>query len=262
VRSVLKLVKGSSEANIPENAPKIQLNRAADRLLLRKVAAESTVLLKNEDKILPFSRERKIAVIGPNAKVALYCGGGSASLNAYSTTSPLEGIQALAAGGVEFAQGAYGFNMLPQLGNELTTGGQPGFALRFFNDPPSNTARRPLEERIFNDPNVFFLDYDHPHLNPIWYAEAEGDFVPTETGTYDFGLCVQGTGELYVDDSLLISNVANQRPGPSFLGSVTLEEIGSKKLIAGEKYRITIQWGCAKTSTRKTPGTVDFGHGV
>ncbi|KAF9698526.1 hypothetical protein EKO04_003917 [Ascochyta lentis] len=261
VRAVLKLVKDSSKAGIPENAPEIQLNRPADRRLLRRVAAESIVLLKNQDDVLPFSQERRIAVIGPNAKVATYCGGGSASLNAYSTTTPLEGIQALATGDVDFAQGAYGHQMLPQLGKDLTTNGKPGFTLRFFNDPPTSAKRHLLEERTLDDSNIFFLDYDHPDLKEIWYAEAEGWFTPSESGVYDFGLCVQGTGRLYIDSELLIENVENQRPGPSFLGSGTLEETGAKELVAGQSYRITVQWGCAKTSTRKTPGTVDFGHG-
>lgn len=261
VRTVLKLVKKSAKARVPQNAPETQLNRPADQSLLRKVAADSIVLLKNQDSILPLSRDRKVAVIGPNARVAAYCGGGSASLNAYYTTTPLEGIKSLAKSGVDFAQGAYGFQMLPELGKELTVDGKPGFRLRFFNDPPTVTKRIQLEERILVDSNIFFLDYSHPHLKELWYAEAEGIFTPTESGIYDFGLCVQGTGRLYIDDELLVSNVENQRPGPSFLGSGTLEETGAKTLVAGTSYRITVQWGCAKTSTRKTPGTVDFGHG-
>lgn len=261
VRAVLKLVKDSAKAGIIENAPETELNRPEDRSLLRKVAAESIVLLKNQDNVLPFSRERKIAVIGPNAKIATYCGGGSASLNAYSAITPFEGIEALATSGVEFAQGAYGFKMLPQLGKELVADGKPGFTLRFFNDPPTSETRTLLEERHLDNSDIFFLDYDHPNLNPLWYAEASGDYTAAESGTYDFGLCVQGTGRLYIDGKLLVSNVENQRPGPSFLGSGTLEETGSKELVAGQTYRITVQWGCAKTSTRKTPGTVDFGHG-
>lgn len=261
VRAVLKLVKDSAKADIPENAPEKQLNRSMDRALLRKVAADSIVLLKNEDSVLPFSKEHKIAVIGPNAKIATFCGGGSASLNAYSAITPFEGIQGRATGGVEFTQGAYGFKMLPQLGKELTANNKPGFTLRFFNDPPTSKTRTLLEERHLDNSDIFFLDYDHPNLDSIWYAEAEGDFAPTVTGTYDFGLTVQGTGRLYIDGTLLISNVKNQRPGPSFLGSGTLEETAAKDLVAGQTYRITVQWGCAKTSTRKTPGTVDFGHG-
>ncbi|KAG9195801.1 beta-glucosidase [Alternaria panax] len=261
VRAVLKLVKKSAQARIPQNAPETQLNRPADQRLLRKVAADSIVLLKNQDNVLPLSPNRKIAVIGPNAKIATYCGGGSASLNAYSTSTPLNGVKSLAKGDMDFSQGAYAFQMLPELGEELTVDGNPGFKLRFFNDPPTNADRTPLEERTLTDSNIFFLDYDHPDLKEIWYAETEGLFTPTESGIYDFGLCVHGTGRLYIDDGLLVSNVENQRPGPSFLGSGTLEETGAKVLVAGRSYRITVQWGCAKTSTRKTPGTVDFGHG-
>ncbi|CAN9345843.1 unnamed protein product [Alternaria sp. RS040] len=261
VRAVLKLVEKSAQSGIPENALETQLNRPADRRLLRKVAADSIVLLEKQDNILPFSCDRETTVIGPNPKIATYCSGGSASLNTYYTTTPLDGIRSLAKGGVDFAQGAYAFQMLPELGKELTVDGKPGFKLRFFNDPPTNVEGTPLEERILTDSNIFFLDYDHPNLKEIWYAEAEGVFAPTQSGTYDFGLCVHGTGRLYIDDELLVSNVEHQRPGPNFLGSGTLEETGSKILIAGRSYRITVQWGCAKTSTRKTPGTVDFGHG-
>lgn len=262
VRAVLKLVKDSESAGIPENAPENVLNRAQDRALLRRVAAESIVLLKNDDNILPLDPHRKIAVIGPNAKIAAYCGGGSASLNPYEAVTPFEGIKRRATGGLDFSQGAYGFQMLPQLGNELhTADGRQGFVLRFFNDPPSFKSRPMLEERTLNDSNVFFLDYDHPNLKPIWYAEAEGYFTPTQSGTYDFGLCVQGTGWLYIDGSLLVSNAEHQKPGPSFLGSGTIEETQSKELVAGHTYRITVDWGCARTSKLKAPGTVDFGHG-
>lgn len=170
-------------------------------------------------------------------------------------------MEALAAGGAEFAQGAYGFKMLPQLGKELTIDSKPGFTLRFFNGPLTSTKRTLLEERHLDNYDIFFLDYDHPDLNPIWYAEAEGNFTAPHSGTHDFDLCVQGTGRLYIDDKLLISNVENQRPGPTFLGSGTLEEVGAKELIAGPTYHMTVQWGCAKTSTRKPPGTVDFVHG-
>lgn len=47
---------------------------------------------------------------------------------------------------------------------------------------------------------IFFIDYSYPKLAPIWYADAEGIFTPKESGLYDFGLSVQGTGCLYIDD--------------------------------------------------------------
>ncbi|GLA47042.1 hypothetical protein AnigIFM63604_000906 [Aspergillus niger] len=262
VRAVLRLVQQASRSGIPERALELQLNRAEDRQLLRKIASEAVVLLKNDDNILPLDKTKKIAVIGPNSKIATYCGGGSAALNPYEAVTPFEGISNSASGGVEFAQGIYGHQNLPLLGKRLRTqDGLTGFTLRIFNDPPTVANRVPLEERHETDSMVFFLDYNHPKLQPVWFADAEGYFVPEESGMYDFGLCVQGTGKLFVDGKLLVNNANVQRPGPSFLGSGTMEERGTLELTAGRQYKVHVQWGCAKTSTFKVPGVVDFGHG-
>ncbi|BCS00565.1 beta-glucosidase H [Aspergillus luchuensis] len=262
VRAVLRLVQQASRSGIPERAPELQLNRAEDRRLLRKIASEAVVLLKNDDGILPLDKTKKVAVIGPNSKIATYCGGGSAALNPYQAVTPFEGISNSASGGVEFAQGIYGHQNQPLLGMRLRTqDGRTGFTLKIFNDPPTVANRVPLEERHETDSMVFFLDYNHPELQPVWFADAEGYFVPEESGLYDFGLCVQGTGKLYVDGNLLVNNADVQRPGSSFLGSGTMEERGTLELTAGRQYKIHVQWGCAKTSTFKVPGVVDFGHG-
>lgn len=264
VREVLNLIKSADKSGVPENAPEKELDRVEDRELLREVAANAAVLLKNESNILPLKKNKKIAVIGPNSKIATYCGGGSASLNAYQTVTPFDGIKGQAEADVEFAQGAYGHKMLPRfLGKDLTSpeSGKSGFTIRTFNDPPSASDRKALEERHLKDSNIFFVDYNHPGLKEIWYAEADAIFKPDESGIYDFGLCVGGTAELFIDGKLLISNVKNQRPGSSFLGTGTVEELGHLKLTAGRSYRITVQWGCAKTSNMKRAGTVDFGHG-
>jgi beta-glucosidase len=262
VREVLKLIKTANKSGIPENAPEKELDRLEDRKLLREVAANAAVLLKNDDGVLPFKKDKKIAVIGPNSKITTYCGGGSASLNAYRAVSPFEGISAQALNGVEFAQGAYGHKMLPQLGKDLVSSdGRKGFTVRTFNDPPSVTHRKPLEERHLVDANIFFADYAHDNLNTIWYAEADGIFTPTESGLYDFGLAVTGTAQLFLDGKLLIDNATHQRSGSSFLGTGTVEEMGHKELKSGESYHINVQWGCAKTSTLRKAGAADFGHG-
>ena len=49
----------------------------------RKIAENSIVLLKNEDKILPAKKESKIAVIGEFAQKPRYQGNGSSLINAY-----------------------------------------------------------------------------------------------------------------------------------------------------------------------------------
>lgn len=262
VREVLKLIKTANKSGVPENAPEKELDRPEDRQLLRGAAANAAVLLKNDNSVLPFKKNKKIAVIGPNSKITTYCGGGSASLNAYRAVTPFEGISAQAENGVEFAQGAYGHKMLPQLGKDLVSSdGRKGFTIRTFNDPPSVSDRKALEERHLSDATIFFVDYAHAKLNTIWYAEADGIFTPTESGVYDFGLAVTGTAQFFLDGKLLIDNLKHQRAGSSFLGTGTVEETGHKQLEAGQSYHINVQWGCAKTSPLRKPGTVDFGHG-
>ncbi|KAG4435734.1 hypothetical protein IFR05_008784 [Cadophora sp. M221] len=262
VRNVLKLVDRGMKSGVVENATEHKLDRPEDRQLLRKAAADSIVLLKNEDSILPFQKSKKIAVIGPNSKITTYCGGGSASLNPYYTVSPFEGIVAKATSGVDFVQGCYSHQSLPQLGKALKTiDGRQGFTMKVFNEPPESKERNLIEERLLTDAMIFFIDYSHPRLEKIWYADAEGIFTPEESGLYDFGVCVQGTARLYIDGKLIVSNVENQRSGPSFLGSGTLEEVGTMEMEAGKQYRVLLQWGCAKTSKLKAEGVVDFGHG-
>ena len=67
---------------------------AEDNALMRKVASESIVLLKNEGSLLPLqaSALKKIAIIGPNAKARVRSGGGSGNLRASYVITPYEGI--------------------------------------------------------------------------------------------------------------------------------------------------------------------------
>lgn len=61
---------------------------------MRKVAAESLVLLKNEENLLPLKANelKKVAIVGANAKAFIISGGGSASLKPSYFVSPFDGI--------------------------------------------------------------------------------------------------------------------------------------------------------------------------
>ncbi|CAI6078387.1 unnamed protein product [Clonostachys chloroleuca] len=248
VRNVLKFISDSETSGIPENAPETQLNRPEDQALLRRAASGSIVLLKNDDKVLPFAKSKTTAIIGPNANIARFCGGGSASLQPYYSVSPYEGIAKQCEQTV-FAQGSMDHLLLPLLGDVMKTeGGQKGFTWRAYNEPATVTDRKVIDERIITDSNVFLMDYENDELASLWYAQAEGIFTPSQSGVYDFGLGVIGTGRLYVNDELVVSNVENQKPGPTLFGAGTIEEKGSTELIAGQDYRIRIEWGGPKTS--------------
>ncbi|BCR84884.1 beta-glucosidase H [Aspergillus chevalieri] len=263
VRNVLNLINYLDPLGITEGAPEKGLNREQDHALLRRAAAESVVLLKNQDSILPLKKDKPILVIGPNAKIAAYCGGGSASLLPYYTVTPFQGVSAKSQASVEFSQGVYSHKDLPLLGPLLkTVDGKQGFAFRVFNEPPTEANREVVDELHLVASTGFLMDYVNPKIKSMtFYVDMEGYFTPEEDGFYDFGVTVVGTGKLLVDDEVVVDNTKNQQRGSAFFGNGTIEEKGAKHLQAGRTYKVVLQFGTAPTSDLDNRGIVAFGPG-
>lgn len=73
--------------------------------LAEKAAAESIVLLKNKDGLLPLNRETKIAFIGDFVKVPRYQGAGSSLINPTQVVSLYDALEASIYNNVTYAQG-------------------------------------------------------------------------------------------------------------------------------------------------------------
>lgn len=85
VRRVLNLVK--EYYKIHENH-EIDLDRDHD--ISEKVAENSIILLKNDDNILPLSKQEKILFCGEFFENPRYQGGGSSHINSHSVTIPIK----------------------------------------------------------------------------------------------------------------------------------------------------------------------------
>lgn len=282
VRYVLKFVNECMKANIPEGA-KEEANESPEASeLLRKIADESIVLLKNENNILPLSPvaakgNEKIAVIGPNVKVAQDSGGGSASMRARYKITPWQGIvdRVSQAGKeavtLEYALGAHLDKSLPDLGGILQTeDGKTGVTARFYLEGPEIKDREPFAYDTLDTTRIFLSDYTHPKLKRgeiLFYAEFEGYFIPETTDIYEFGCSCLGSALLYVDDQLVVDNKTKQVKGDAFfLAAGTREERGEIKLEKGKKYKVKVVFGTYPTgqieSEYSEPGGVNFGAQV
>ena len=78
---------------------------AAHHALARRAAAESTVLLKNDDALLPLAEGTKVAVIGDFAETPRYQGAGSSAVNSIRVDSLLGCIEASGLRQVGYAAG-------------------------------------------------------------------------------------------------------------------------------------------------------------
>ncbi|KAJ9499717.1 beta-glucosidase [Exophiala xenobiotica] len=262
VREVLKLVQKTLSLGIPENAPETTVDTPETAALLRKIASNGIVLMKNEDKVLPFEKSKTTAIIGPNAAYAAYCGGGSASLLPYYAISPLDGLRAQAPD-AKYALGAPGWKSLPLMTRlAKTKDDKPGLTMKVFLDPPSERDRKPIDEVYVNNSDILLVDYKHPLVKTsLYWVELDGTFTPSETSEYEFSLAVAGTGKIFVNGECVVDNETKQRPGNSFFGAGTAEEIGTLKLNQGETYNIHITFGTFPTMRFSTHGTTGFGAG-
>ena len=114
VRRHLRLLMRTNRLDAAEPAPE-RRRSTSHRALIRRVAAEGIVLLKNEG-LLPLTNVRRIALIGPNVLEPQVQGGGSSAVAAHYIVDPRAGIAARwPDAAITVARGAVNFKHLPLL---------------------------------------------------------------------------------------------------------------------------------------------------
>lgn len=257
-RRILQAVELASHLTV--SPVETERDTPEDRALNREICASSIVLLKNEKGVLPLSKKvKKIALIGSHVKNPAVAGGGSASLEPYYVVNLFDAIREKLGPEVEiiYEIGAYAHKMLPVIDKLMSNS-----VIHFFNHPSTVIDRACVGTEAL--PSTFFqlMDYKNPNLNfALFYASAEADFAPDVSGTWEFGMTTYGTADFYLDNELIIDNSTHQHTGTSFFSKGTAEESGTKELVAGQVYKLRIDFGSAATSKTKALGVVSFGGG-
>lgn len=258
-RRVLEFANRCSQIKVSEE--EVGRDFPEDRALNREVCANSIVLLKNDEQLLPLPKSaKKIALIGSHVRLPQISGGGSASLLPYYAVSLYDAVkEALPEAEIVHEVGCYAHQMIPVISNQLRNA-----VIHFYNEPMSETNRKVLGTESVKSTSFQLMDYNNaPGLNrSLFWGTLLSDFVPETTGTWEFGLSVFGTANLYIDDKLIIDNTSAQRKGNAFFGKGTVEEVGTVEMEEGKTYKLRIEFGSANTTTMETIGMVNFGGGA
>lgn len=225
------------------------------RQTARDAAAGAIVLLKNTDNaVLPLdpSKIKKLAIIGPNVKTPTTGGSGSAAVNPYYITNPLDSITEAAKKinpdiEIVYEKGIL-TNMQPTLPGSMLqtppdeTGAQkPGVQVDFY---AGHEFSGPVVSSSQWANSVMFMmsDGDTPDAlrGKDHCYRARGILTPTVSGVYQFSLSNTGQAKLYLDDELFIDNTGWKTPGGTFMNCGSVNKLATRKLVAGQAYNFCI----------------------
>ena len=230
---------------IDDHGPHVERadDRPAHRELIRRAGAEAAVLLKNEG-VLPLapSAGGKIAVIGPNAKVAQIMGGGSAQLNPHYRVSPYQGLAAaLGEDRLVHAPGARNSRFEPVLAGELEV---EFFALPDLSGPVVHT------ETMAGAEAFWFGAVGGGKVDPASYsARLSGSFTPEQSGEHRVGAYSAGFTKVYVEGKLIADAWTNWKAGRTFFEEGCDEVVGTITLVAGRRYAVTVEFATKPART-------------
>lgn len=218
--------------------------------LIRRAAAEGTVLLQNRGALLPLdpSRLARIAVIGPNARNVQLHGGGSARVNAPYVVTPFDAIRERCDGATEVAYepGCLLDRALPVLGQGSLLG-------------PDGTA---VEEPV----NVEYFDNPHLEGNPVCVESAPamhfawngppvpglkvGEYsvrltsrlFPDATGRGEIGMHGVGNMRLLLDGKIVIDNFDAPLIAPEPFGKGPGQLTAPIECVAGVEVHVEVDF--------------------
>lgn len=262
---VLRLLRGKNLLGLSATEVMESRNRTEtssytdlDQQLLRSVAADGIVLLKNSKEMLPLTPDKihgkRVAFIGPNSFHGTPSGGGSSNLNQHYQTHPMEAFKAITASldikvDVEHSPGAFSYRYLPLVSNEQwhspqrLPGMQQKHMLRLDFFASTNFSGPILETQYRNSSNIDLSDTAPAGLSEKgdpYSFRLSTTVTPKSSGMHDFGIASVGNARLYVNNDLLIDNYDWFGPAETFYCFGSAEKRGKLYMTAGRSYEVRI----------------------
>jgi beta-glucosidase len=239
VERLLQLRERVGAKKVDATADERTVDEPARRAIARRAATSSFVLLRNEDDFLPLDLDalQTIAVIGPNADVAMLQGGGSASVTPHDPVAPLDGLRARAGDKVRFERGATIGTRTPMLDTRRLDG-----TLRV----DYYAGREREGDVVFSEEArrgyFVWLGKFSDAVPDDFSVRASATFLADEAGTYTFGLVQAGRARLHLDGELLVDNWSPTERSDAFFGVGSAEATATVELAAGERRELTVEF--------------------
>jgi beta-glucosidase len=193
---------GGAEQDIPKSV--------STSALLREIAVEGVVLLKNQANALPLSSSNnlKIAVFGSPATTPIIHGGGSASLTPSYIVSPLEALERkFGKHNIVYHPGVPIFKKIPSASLSVMTtksNRQPGLDCYWYNGWVFGENH--VHQEVLQSTQTLVIDSRIAKLEPKHCNRMEFILRPETTGTHVFGVTACGKSILRVDDKVVLQH--------------------------------------------------------
>ena len=231
VRRIVGFLDWAGRIDTPTDHEEESIEHPEHRVLARQAVAESIVLIRNENSLLPIREGQTVALIGPGAAQTTLLGGGSASLIPHREKTILDAMTERL--GDRLVGAARGIDMrrkAPAVPAEWI--GDDGVTCELFDGQGFDGGHfdTVATNKVFN---VWFDD-SFPEGRDAISVRMTFEVTPPESGRYR--LCALGFGhaKVYVDDELIADNTVDRFSG----GLGLFGGVGYAHLEAGRPHRV------------------------
>ncbi|CAI7569612.1 unnamed protein product [Penicillium crustosum] len=203
VRRLLHLINKTRDPGPP--SPEGNGDTNESRALIRKVAADAIVLLKNEKNVLPLDKTKKLkyGLIGEYFENPATGGGGSSETVPFYFNTPLDAfIEAVGNENVTYEPGVYTRKWIPLIRSGLTipNSNEPGLMLEWFSEDPSEVKDTELlQSTTTTSTSMYFSQIAWDKVPACHFVRCTTTFTAPKSCKYRFALSVCGKARLFIN---------------------------------------------------------------
>ena len=233
----------------PAPAPDLKAPTPGELALLRRAAAEATVLLSN-DGVLPLAPSAgRIALVGAPALTPTIMGGGSAQVTPHHVESVIDALaHALGPDRALFYERGCEPSLSPTVVGGPVLRAPDGFLAETYaglalEGPATETQQ-------LNELRMMKIGLSFEASIGDWSMRVAGTVVPEETGVFQLALAQAGLARLKVNDEVVLDGFTNRPPpgGNDFFGQASQDLVTDVHFEQGVPVDMVVEYAYRDTS--------------